>query len=156
VRFLSRVDAGGFALVRGERALIHTEIVGGTALATTQALHLLLVSPERIEWWQIKHVSFDPDTLSLRLTTETLVAQVQLSTPSLIAEVIRERVTATILMSTTYVTANQAKAVISLRRRSARGFDETFIEIDWQGTPSPGGAAEAELRGRALQEQAQR
>jgi hypothetical protein len=149
VGFLKRVDSAGFALSRGERALARAEVVGGSALATTQALHLLLNEVERLEWWQIKHVSFDPETQSLSITTGNLVAEIQLATPSMIAEVIRERVTATILTSTTYITP-AAKAVISLRRRSASGTDGIFVEIDWQGSPSASANTEAERLGQSL------
>jgi hypothetical protein len=153
VGLFKRVDLAGFAFAPGERALIRAEIVGGSALATTEALHLLLENSERIEWWQVKHASFDPQTQSLRLTTEKLVVEIHLAAPSMIAEVIRERVTATILTSTSYVTPNQARAVISLRRRPVGNRDENFIEIDWQGSPSPSAMAEAQRRGRALLEQ---
>ena len=152
--FPKRIDLTGFVLESGERALIRAEIVGGSALATTEAFHLLLENSERIEWWQIKHVSFNPDLEILNLVTEFSAAEVRLVGPSKIAEVVRERVTATILASTTYVTATRAKAVISLRRKLVGRMEENFIEIDWQGSPSPGAIAEAQLRGQTLFRQA--
>jgi hypothetical protein len=154
MRFPKRIDLTGFVLESGERALIRVEIVGGSALATTEAFHLLLKNSERFVWWQIKHVSFNPDLETLNFVTNLSAAEVRLIGPSKIAEVVRERVTATILASTTYVTATRAKAVISLRRKRVGGMEENFIEIAWQGSPSPGAMVEAQLRGQTLLRQA--
>lgn len=148
--FLKRIDLTGFVLEPGERALIRSEIVGGSALATTQAIHLLLENSERIEWWQITRVSFNPDLETLKFIAKLSAAEVRLIGPSKIAEVVRERVTATILASTTYVTATRAKAVISLRRKLVGRMEENFIEIEWQGSPTSGAVAEAQLRGQTL------
>lgn len=152
MRFLDRIDRTGFVLEPRERALVRIEIIDGALLATDVALHLLRENQERIEWWQINHVSFDPETKNLRVTTENSLIEIELTSPSLLPETVRERVTATILTSTTFATAGQASAVIALRRRSTTIGEESFVQIDWQGAPTPAARAEAERRGRWLTE----
>lgn len=157
MRILKRIDLAGFVLEPGERALIRSEIVGGAVLATNEALHIASSdrqSHERIEWWKMKRVSFDPVEMSLRIATENARAEFILTIPSLLPETVRERVTATILTSITFAPPNDAKAVISLRRRPTTNGEATFIEIEWQGSPSESVRAQAEQRSHWLKEQA--
>ncbi|HUW78738.1 MAG TPA: hypothetical protein VMV52_08335 [Candidatus Nanopelagicaceae bacterium] len=149
-----RIDSSGFVLTTGERALMRAEIAGGFALATTQALHLWTQNSKRIEWWQINRVSFDSQDLRLVIAGSDVANEIHLTVPSKIAEVIRERVTATILTSIIYLTPSRARAVISVRRRNRKGADETFVEIEWQGDPTPKAIAEADQRGQSLLKQA--
>ena len=160
MRFLKRVELEGFALERGERGLIRCEIVGGDLLATNAALHLSIRQPQsrrRIEWWQVKRASFDPECATLEISLENDQLDFVLTSPSLLPETVRERVTATILTSITFAPGNhndEARAVISLRRRPTKDGEVTFTDIDWQGSPSESARAQAELRGQWLRQQA--
>ncbi len=105
MRIPKRVDAAGVELGRGERALIRAEIVGGKVIATNQALHIANSqsrTSRRIEWWRVKRASFDPTRQSLRVITEDDDLRLDLPEPTLLAEMVRERVTATILTSITF------------------------------------------------------
>lgn len=152
MRLLKHVDQSGFILAPRERPLIRAQIVGGSLLATDIALHILLGPQQRIEWWQINQVSFNPETKSLLITTEGGPIEIELTTLSLLPEAVRERVMSTILISTSFATPGQASAVISLRRRPSDDGEETFVQIDWQGSPMPEARSEAEQMGRRLQE----
>lgn len=152
MRLLKRVDLVGFVLEPRERALSRAEVTGGALLATDVALHVLHESDERIDWWEINHVSFDPEEKNLSITTENGLIEFELKAPSLLPETVRERVMATILTSTTYVTPGQVSAVISIRRRPTANGEDFFVQIDWRGSPTPAASAEAERRGRSLKE----
>ncbi len=152
MRFFRRVDQSGFILEPRERALIRAETLDGALLATDVALHVHGDINERIEWWQINHVSFDPEEKKLSIAFENSLIEIDLTSPSLLPETVRERVTATILTSIRFATPGQASAVISLRRRPAANDEEAFVQIDWQGSPTPVAMAEAERRGRLLVE----
>ena len=160
MRFLKRVELVGFDLEPGERGLIRCEIGVGDLLATNAALHISIRQPQsrrRIEWWQIKRVSYDPEAATLEIGLENNQLDFILTAPSLIPEMVRERVTATILTSITFTCGGHndgARAVISLRRRPTQDGEVTFTEIDWQGSPSESDRAKAELRGQWLRQQA--
>lgn len=160
MRFLKKVELVGFDLEPGERGLIRCEIVGGELLATKAALHISIRQPQsrrRVEWWQVKRASFDPERATLEIGLENDQLDFVLTGPSLLPETVRERVTGTILTSITFAPRNHnddARATISLRRRPTKDGEVTFSEIDWQGSPSESLRAQAELRGQALRQQA--
>lgn len=152
MRLHSRIDQTGFDLEPRERALIRAVIAGGEALATNVALHLLRDGPQRIEWWQINHVTFDSESKNLVIFFEDGRIQIEFPYSSLLPETVRERVTATILTSTRFAAGGQASAVISLRRRPGQAGEEYFVQIVWQGSPSQAAEAEADRRARSLGE----
>jgi hypothetical protein len=160
MRFLKRVELVGFDLEPGERGLIRCEIVVGDLLATNAALHISIHQPQsrrRIEWWQVRRVAFDPERARLQIDLENDQLDFVLTGPSLLPETVRERVTATILTSIIFAPGNhndEARAIISLRRRPTKNGEVTFTEIDWQGAPSESLRAQAELRGQWLRQQA--
>ena len=160
MRFLKRVELVGFELEPGERGLIRCEIVGGHLLASDAALHISICQPQsrrRIEWWQVKRASFDPERATLEIGLENDQLDFGLTGSSLLPETVRERVTATILTSINFAPGNhndEVRAVISLRRRPTKDGEVTFTEIDWQGSPSESLRAQAELRSQWLRQQA--
>ena len=160
MRILKSIEVAGFDLEPGERGLIRCEIAGGDLLATTEALHISLRDPpirRRIEWWQVKRASYDPEGTSLGIGLENDQLDFVLTSPSLLPETVRERITATILTSITFASGNRgddARAVISLRRRPTSEGEVTFTEIDWQGSPSESLRAQAEHRSQWLRQQA--
>ena len=160
MRILKRIELVGFDLEPGERGLIRCEITGGDLLATNEALHISIRQPQsrrRIEWWQVKRASFDPEEAALEIGLENDQLDFVLTGPSLLPETVRERVTATILTSITFAPGShndEARAVISLRRRPTKDGEVTFTEIDWQGSPSENLRAQAELRSQWLRQQA--
>ena len=159
MHFFKRISSLGFKLECDERGLNRCEMVGGELLATNEALHISIREPQsrrRIEWWQIKRVSFDPEGATLEIGLENSQLDFVLTAPSLIPETVRERVTATILTSITFPSGGHkagAIAVISLRRRPTPTGEVTFTEIDWRGSPSESERAKAELRSQWLRQQ---
>lgn len=160
MRILKGIALVGFDLEPGERGLIRCEISGGDLLATNEALHISLRQPQtsrRIEWWQVKRAFFDPEATTLVIGLENDQLDFVLTSPSLLPETVRERVTSTILTSITFAPGSRdddARAVISLRRRPTSEGEVTFTEIDWQGSPSESLRAQAERRGQWLRQQA--
>jgi len=145
-----------FLLAKGERELARSEVAGGVAVATNQALlihrELPADAPGRIEWWEVNHVDFDPEEKVLRLETENRSIEVPLSETTFIPEIVRERVMATILTSIRFSAPGEPDAVISLRRRRSEG-DDTFVSIVWSGSPSTSARARALAQGKALRNQ---
>jgi len=149
---LRRVNTVGFVLAPRERALVRTEISEGSLLATNSALHLIGQEQARFEWWQINHVTFNSEQMSLLVTLETGLREFVLLQSSLLPEVMRERVTSTILISVPFSNPGSVTAMISLRRRPGLEGEESFVQIDWQSAPTPLARSEAEKRGRELTE----
>lgn len=151
-----RRSADSLSLAKGERELARSEADFGIVVATNQALLIHRESPadapERIEWWEINHVDFDPEAKTLHLETENRSVAVPVRETTFIPEIVRERVMATILTSIRFSVPGEPDAVISLRRRRSEGSD-TFVSIVWNGSPSDTARARAAAQGRLLQGQ---
>ncbi len=151
-----RRSTDSFLLTKGERELARSDADFGVVVATNHALLIHRESsadtPERIEWWEINHVDFNPEAKTLHLETDNGSVEIPVRETTFIPEIVRERVMATILTSIRFSAPGEPDAVISLRRRRSEGSD-TFVSIVWSGSPSATARARAVAQGRMLQGQ---
>lgn len=118
---------------RGERVLaVAADAAGRYLVATDRDLVLQRYPPEysRLGWEVIDKAVFDDDSLRVTLhTTEGDVARLRIpiSTPGHLAEVVRERVTASIVVSTHVALRGERGVRVTARRRP----DED--ELSWWG-----------------------
>ncbi|ADG87911.1 hypothetical protein TBS_01670 [Thermobispora bispora] len=107
------------ALERGERVLTHARTSdGGHCVATTQALHL--PGGVRLPWHLVDRATWTEEALTVTMT-DGRVHRVPVAEPGLLPETIRERVTATIVVSQ-YVSLGDRGGVRLIARR-VPGYD---------------------------------
>jgi hypothetical protein len=95
------------ALARGERVLAATETAGGWLVATDRALWLPALPDGHLAWTLIDSARWDSDAQLLTIRRATAVGErttpvlIGLPSPSGVLDIIRERVTACVVMSRT-------------------------------------------------------
>ncbi|WP_162794320.1 hypothetical protein [Nocardioides houyundeii] len=139
----------------GERVLAWCEVEDGTVLAGTRDA-VYLVAPEpardtvRVPWEQVEAADWDLETSTFRLSEVGQWGQPRpvhvlvLPDPRRVLELVRERVTASIVLQR-HVPLGRGRWVRVIARRAATGARELswFVEYDEGTDPSDPGVQEA-------------
>lgn len=148
----------GPVLERGERVLVAAQLVGGGAAAATERA-LVTLGPgdaedgvRRLAWHRVAEAGWDDERATL-LVEEVgagpagpRTQRLRLAAPSLLPEAVRERVTASIVVSSHVPLRGRAGVRVVARRRP------DAEELDWQLLFDPGlDPADPGVRARAEQ-----
>lgn len=111
---------GSLTLAAGERLLAYTRTAGGEWLAgTDRALHLAGV---QLGWHEVDRVRWAQDTRVLEVVMQpqgaepSVTHRAELPVPGLLPELVRERVTSSIVVTERVLLAGRASARIIARR----------------------------------------
>ena len=141
------------ALPAGERLLAWADIEGGAAAGTRDALYLRLPTDEsspatqaegtiRIPWEHVQAADWDPEASTLRVAEvghwgETRpVHQLMLREPGHLLELVRERVTASILLQR-HVTVSARRGVRVIARRAPSGAQQVRWTFEYDEGVDP-------------------
>jgi hypothetical protein len=129
-------------LPRGERLLAAARAADGTWLIGTRAA-LVLVRPQgqaqRLAWEEVAHADWDRDQDRLRVVeladfgVAPVVHELSLEDPGLVLDLVRERVTASVLL-TRRVAVERRRGLTVIARRAPGGSDP----VTWSYELDPG------------------
>ncbi len=119
------VEAAG--LRRGERLLANSEVPGGWALATTHALHVVTLAGTRptavraVRWLDVRDAVVVPaeQVLDLRLVDGSTWSVTLGRRPGRLTQVVRDRVTNSVLLSRFVEVAGERGVQLAVRRDPA-------------------------------------
>lgn len=114
----SREDLAAVGVPEGERVLAAArDAAGGWLVATTHALHGLAGgAPHRLEWHRIARATWEEGVLDVRVPRE-LPLRWRVDVPGRVPDVVRDRVTASIVIDTHARLVGRAGVRIVGRRR---------------------------------------
>ena len=111
-------------LTTGERPLVSTRAADGSTLAGTRdALH---IGEVRIPWEQVEKADWDADSTTLTVTEVgswgevRQVHRVEVADPGRVLELVRERVTASVVLQR-FVAVHGRRGLFVIARRAPRG-----------------------------------
>ena len=137
--FWSRTGTGSVEVARGEKVLAVTEAADGTVLAGTRDAFYIRTGDEtrRVPWEQVEAADWDRDTDTFRLSEvgswgrQRPVHTAVLTDPGRLLELVRERVTASVVLQRhVAVSARRGLRVIARRAPSGSGGVQWVYEYD--------------------------
>lgn len=137
--FWSRTSAGSVAVAPGERVLASASAADGTVLAGTRDAFYVQVGKEvrRVPWEQVETADWDRDTDTFRLSEvgswgeQRPVHTAVLADPGRLLELVRERVTASVVLQRRVnVDGRRGLRVIARRAPSGSGGVQWVYEYD--------------------------
>lgn len=151
-----RRTASGITVAAGERVLASCETVEGVVLAGTRDAFYIGTAPiTRVPWQQVAAADWDRDDAVFRLSLvgswgeEKVVHSYGLTEPGRLLELVRERVTASIVLQR-HVPLAGRRGVRVIGRRPARGIGEIEWFFEYDEGVDPADPAVRDASGSAL------